>query len=186
MLSATPDTLNWYVIHTHPNQEERANSNLRALGLETLSPKRPVNRYNEFTGQLIHIVRPLFPSYIFARFKFNEMYHRIRFTRGVHSLVCFNNSATPVDEEIVNLVRLRIGSDGLVKMSEDLKAGDQVVINEGRFRSLGGVFEREMPDSDRVRILLNAVNFQGHIVVNKALVSKVSHEERTLPQRCVA
>jgi hypothetical protein len=30
------------------------------------------------------------------------------------------------------------------------------------------------------------VNFQGHIVVNKALVSKVSHEERTLPQHCVA
>jgi transcription antitermination factor NusG len=100
--------------------------------------------------------------------------------------VCFNNNATPVDEEIINLIRSRIGSDGFVKMSEDLKAGDRVVINEGRFQNLGGVFEREMPDADRVRILLNAVSFQGHIVVNRALVSKVSPPERTSPQQRVA
>jgi transcription antitermination factor NusG len=186
MSGATADTLNWYVVHTHPNQEERSNSNLLSYGLETVSPKQRVNRYNQFTGQLIHFSKPLFPSYIFACFRFNEMYHRIRFTRGVHSLVCFNNMPTPVDEEIINLVRSRMGSDGFVKMSEDLKAGDRVVINEGRFQNLGGVFEREMPDADRVRILLNTVSFQGHIVVNKALVSKVSTPERTSPQQRVA
>jgi transcriptional antiterminator RfaH len=182
MLSATGDTLNWYVVHTHPNQEERTNSNLRTFGLETLTPKLRVNRYNQFTGQSIRIVKPLFPSYIFARFRFNELYHRIRFTRGVQSLVCFNNSPTPVDEEIVDLVRSRIGSDGFVKTIEELKAGDEVVINEGRFQNLYGVFEREMPDAARVRILLSAVNFQAHVVVNRALVSKVSPEERSLPQ----
>jgi transcription antitermination factor NusG len=186
MSGATADTLNWYVIHTHPNQEERTDGNLRSYGLETLNPKQRVTRYNQFTGQPICMARPLFPTYIFAWFKFNEVYHRIRFTRGVHSLVCFNNNATPVDEEIINLIRSRIGSDGFVKMSEDLKAGDRVVINEGRFQNLGGVFEREMPDADRVRILLNAVSFQGHIVVNRALVSKVSPPERTSPQQRVA
>jgi hypothetical protein len=31
-----------------------------------------------------------------------------------------------------------------------------------------------MPDSDRVRILLNTLNFQAHIVVDRALVNKVS------------
>ena len=102
--------------------------------------------------------------------------------RGVHSLVCFNDSATPVDEEIINLIRSRIASDGFVKLGEDLKAGDRVVINDGRFQNLGGVFEREMQDTERVQILLNAVHFQGHIVVDKALVTKVSPPERTSRQ----
>ncbi len=174
MSSAIGDSLNWYVVHTHPKQEERTGSNLRTLGLETLTPKLRGNRYNEFTGQLIHAVKPLFPSYIFARFKFNELYHRIRFTRGVHSLVCFNNNPTPVDEEIIALIRSRIGDDGFVKTMEELKPGDEVRINEGRFQNFCGVFEREMPDSDRVRILLNAVSFQAHVVVNRELVTKVS------------
>jgi transcription antitermination factor NusG len=92
----------------------------------------------------------------------------------------------PIEEEIVYMIRSRMGTDGFVKMGEDLKAGDRVVINDGRFQNLSGIFERETGDADRVQILLNAVNFQGHIVVNKALVSKVSPPEGTSGERRVA
>ena len=179
MSAAIEDTLSWYVIHTHPKQEERTNSNLQAFGLETLSPKLLVNKYNQFTGQRTRVVKPLFPGYIFSRFGFEQWYHRIRFTRGVHSLICFNNSPTPLDDEIVNLVRSRIGSDGFVKTGEDFKLGDQVVINDGRFQNLCGIFERELPDADRVRILLSTIGFQAHVVVDRNLVSKASAEERS-------
>ena len=175
------DTFNWYVVHTHPKQEERANSNLQSWALETLSPKLRVNKYNEFTGQLTRLVKPLFPGYIFARFKFNDMYHRIRFARGVHSLVCFCNKPVPVDDEIVNMIRSRMGNDGFVKTTDDLKAGDEVIINEGRFQNLCGVFERELPDTERVRILLSTIGFQAHVVVNKNLVSKFSTAQRPSP-----
>jgi hypothetical protein len=36
-----------------------------------------------------------------------------------------------------------------------------------------------MPETDRVRILLNTVNFQAHIVVDRALVNKVTPEKRS-------
>jgi transcription antitermination factor NusG len=85
-----------------------------------------------------------------------------------------------LDEEVVDLVRSRIGKDGFVKTTQDLKAGDEVVITEGRFRKLRGVFERELPDTVRVRILLKAIGFQGHVVVNRNLVSKVAREDRVL------
>jgi transcription antitermination factor NusG len=65
-----------------------------------------------------------------------------------------------------------------VKDFEPLQAGDEVVINDGRFQNFYGVFEREMSDSDRVSILLNTVNFQAHIVVDRSLVKKVSQEAR--------
>ena len=179
MATGIENTLSWYVVHTHPKQEERTNSNLQAWGLETLNPKLRVKKYNEFTGHVTRIAKPLFPGYIFTRFKFYDMYHRIRFARGVHSLICFNNKPTPLDEEVVQLIRSRIGSDGFVKTAQDLKAGDEVIINEGRFQNLCGVFERELPDADRVSILLSTIGFQAHVVVDKSLVSKVSAEQRS-------
>ena len=174
--TAIEDTVSWYVVRTHPKQEERASSNLQAWGLETLTPRLLVNKCNQFTGQLSRVVKPLFPSYIFARFRFNDLYHKIRFSRGVHSVVCFNDRPTPVDDEIIDLIRSRIGTDGFVKTFPELKAGDQVVINDDRFQKLHGVFEREMQDSDanRVTILLSSVSFQAHIVVDRASVSKIS------------
>lgn len=174
MSEANANILNWYVVHTHPQQEERASLNLRYWGIETLTPKVRVNRHNEFTNKPIRMAKPMFPSYIFGRFRYNAEYHRVRFTRGVHSVVTFTGTPTPVEDEIIDLIRSRIGMDGLVKTLEELKAGDEVMFKGGRFKDLRGVFDREMQDSERVRILLNTVNYQAHVVVDRAVVQKFS------------
>lgn len=186
MTTATANNLSWYVIHTHPKQEDRASGNLLTAGLEMLNPKLRVTKYNEFNGKPTRMVRPLFPGYIFGCFRYNESYHRVRFTRGVHSLISFNNEPTIVDEEIIELIRARVDKDGFVKKLDELKAGDEVRISDGRFQNLCGVFEREMPDSDRVSVLLNAVSFQFHVVVDRGLLSKVTHEEREVVKHRVA
>lgn len=186
MLNAYADTLSWYVLHTNAKQEERTASNLNAWGVETLYPKLRISKANQFTGKLTPLVKPLFPGYIFSRFKFDELYHKVRYTRGVHSLVCFNGTPTPVDDEIINLIQSRMGSDGFVKPLDELKAGDKVVINDGRFQTLCGVFEHEMEDADRVSILLNTVSFQAHVVVDRALVKKVSPEKQLHAQHAFA
>ena len=173
MSTATGDSFSWYVVHTRPKQEDRTSINLKTLGIETLSPKLRVNKFNEFSGKLTQIVKPLFPGYIFSRFRYNQNYHQVRYTRGVHSLVSFNNQPSIVADEIIELVRSQMGSDDFVK-TDELKPGDPVVINNGRFQNFRGVFERGMPDSDRVRILLNTVNFQAHVVVDRALVNRVA------------
>jgi transcriptional antiterminator RfaH len=184
MSRANGDSLSWYVVHTHPKQEDRTESNLRNWGIETLAPKLKVNKFNEFSGKLTQLVKPLFPGYIFSRFRYNQLYHRVRYTRGVHSLVCFDNQPIPVADEIIELVRLQIGGDGFVKLDE-LKPGDKVIINNGRFQNFCGVFEQGMPDSDRVRILLNTVTFQAHVVVDRAVVKKIS-DKRAPAQHTLA
>lgn len=177
MSEASGDILSWYVVHTHPQQEERASVNLRTWGIETLTPKVRVNKYNEFTNKLTRLSKHMFPSYIFSRFRYNAEYHRVRFTRGVHSVLTFTGTPTPVEDEIIDLIRSRIGPDGFVKTLEELeelRAGDRVIIKDGRFKDFYGVFDRELQDSERVRILLNTVNFQAHVVVDRALVHKCS------------
>lgn len=161
----------WYVLRTHPKQETRAEGNLRAWNIETFNPQIKERRENRFTGEFF-VVRPLFTSYIFARFDLNSLYHKVRFTRGIHSLVCFADGPIPVDEEIINTIRSRTGKDRFVRVGVSLSPGDQVMIKEGPLRGFTGVFEREMKESERVMILLNTINYQARVQVNKNLLKK--------------
>jgi transcription elongation factor/antiterminator RfaH len=164
----------WYAIHTHPKQEERAHCNLQAWGIESLHPKLRERRLNPFTGAPIFLSKPLFPRYIFARFDAGSQLHKISFTRGVHSVVSFNAMPAPIDDEIIALIMSRMTDQGFVRINDDLKAGDRVIIKEGPLKSLIGIFEREIKDSDRVSILLEAVSYQGRMVVERDQVRKAS------------
>ncbi|HSE17868.1 MAG TPA: transcription termination/antitermination NusG family protein [Pyrinomonadaceae bacterium] len=164
----------WYVLHTHLKQEERANENLRSWGVETLHAKLRTRRYNEFTGATTYITQPLFPRYLFARFNAREQLPKIQFTRGVHYVVCFGESPAPVDQVIIDIVRDRIDENGFVKEDDELKLGDKVVVSAGPLRNLMGIFERAVKGSDRITILLTAIEYQGRLVVNRDIVQRAA------------
>ena len=155
------DNREWYVVHTHLKQEERANDNLKSLGIETLHAKLRTHRYNEFTGVPTYITQPLFPRYIFAKFNAREQLRKIRFTRGVHNVVCFGENPASVDQEIIDIIRARIDENGFVKANDELKPGDKVVISAGPLRNLIEIFEREVEGTERSMILLTAIGYQG-------------------------
>ena len=163
----------WYAIQTHPQQEERTDSNLRAWGLETFNPKLKVRRSNQI-GRPVHVTKPLFPQYIFARFNANRLLGKVNFTRGVRKVVSFGNRLAPIDEQVIDLMRSKVDEDGFVKISEDLKAGDNVVVKDGLLEGLSGVFERKLKGSDRVRIMLTTIGYQGYMVVDREQLKKVS------------
>lgn len=164
----------WYVVHTNPKQEDRADSNLRVWGVETLHPKLKTRRINEFTGAPTYITKPLFPRYIFAKFDARKQLAKISFTRGVHHVVSFGAQPTPVEEEIIQLISARIDENGFVKIGDDLKQGDKVVIKAGPLRDFEGVFERELNDNERISVLLTTISYQGRVVVNRELLERAS------------
>jgi transcription elongation factor/antiterminator RfaH len=164
----------WYLVQTHPRQEDRAESNLKSFGIETLAPRFKDRRRNFYTGEATLHEMPLFPSYIFARFIANDLYQKIRYTRGIRRLIGFGDFPTVVDEEIIAAIQSRIGDDGFVRINEDLKPGDKVIIRDGPLRTFAGIFEREMNSADRVRILILTVSYQAHIEIERDMVKKVS------------
>lgn len=167
------DISQWYVVHTNLRQEERADSNLRAWGVETLHPKLKTRRLNEFTGAPTYITKSLFPRYIFAKFNASKQLAKISFTRGVHDVVSFGGKPVSVDEDIIQVVNSRIDQNGFVEMGE-LKRGDKVVIKAGPLRDFEGIFEHQLQDSERITILLTTVSFQGRLVITKDLLEKVN------------
>jgi transcriptional antiterminator RfaH len=168
------ETPQWYVVHTHPKQEERAEGNLKAWGVKTFYPKFREPRYNQFTGARTYLIKSLFPKYFFAWFSASEMLHKVCFTRGVHNVVSFGNGPMPVGDEIITIIQSRIDADGFVQLEDEIKIGDRVTIKDGPLRSLIGVFDREIKNSDRVMILLTTLSYQGCVLIEKDRVVKTA------------
>ncbi|HEV2708309.1 MAG TPA: transcription termination/antitermination NusG family protein [Pyrinomonadaceae bacterium] len=169
----TQERLGWYVIHTKHKQEDRAENNLRAWGVETFNPKLKTRRTRAGSSSVV-VGKPLFPQYIFARFDPTHMLHKITFTRGVHEVVRFGEQTIPLDNEMIAIMRMRVGDDGFIKIGEEFKAGDTVLVKDGPFRNFIGIFERELKESERVRILLTTVSFQSHIVLERDSIKKIA------------
>lgn len=168
----------WYAIHTKPKQERRAEMNLRAWNIEAFAPKVRARRRGRPQNGSLYMEKPLFPRYLFARFDVKTYSHRVIFTRGVHNIVRFGDSPIPVDDQIIEIIQLRVGEDGFVRVGEKLECGDRVMIQEGPFKSLIGIFEGGVGEAERIRILLTAISYQAHITIEKDLVRKAPPESR--------
>jgi len=173
MINGFDDVLRWYVVKTQPKQEVRAECNLRVWGINTFLPKATERYTNTLTGVSSNVIRPLFPRYLFAQFQVPHSLRRVCFTRGVHSVVSFGTGPTSIDDEIIELIQLRVGEDGLVRLDEDLNEGDQVMINGGPLQHLTGVFQHDIKGTDRVAILLTAISYQGRVIIERDLVKKI-------------
>lgn len=162
----------WYAVHTHPKQEARAEANLLAWRVETFFPKYLSRRRLEFRAEPIHTAAPLFPGYIFARFNVETMFHNVRYTRGVHSIVSMGDRPVPIDDGVISMIMSRRGADGFIRLGDEINPGDEVVVRDGAFSGFEGVFERRMKASERVSILLKTVTYQFRVVLPDAAVIK--------------
>lgn len=176
-ISQTVSNSQWYAIHTHLCQENRAEANLRAWNLETFYPKIKHQRRNEFSGAITYFTKPFFQRYLFARFELEKWLHKVCFTRGVKSVVGFGGVPSSVEDEVIDFFRQRADDKGFIKLGEAFKVGDKVMLKGGMLNSLVGVFEREMNDSERVMILLQTIKYQGHIIVAKDSICKLATKE---------
>ena len=173
--AVTIDPPLWYAIHTRPKQENRAEGNLRAWNVETFLPRIRDARFNEFSGKPTYIVKPLFPGYLFARFRVNNLLHKVRYTRGVHGVLCVGDTPASISDHVIDIITAQMDGEGFIKIGDELKPGTKVLIQAGPFKGFTGIFERETNDTDRIKILLDSVRYQAHIEVKKSLVKPVSN-----------
>ncbi len=144
----------WFVAHTKPRQEERAESNLRTLGIETFLPMtRELGRRRSRRSR----VAPFFPSYLFVKCDVTAMLHKITYTRGVHRMLGTVEGPQPIDPQIIDSIRERVGDDGLVRVETSFKAGDVVRVTAGPLEDFSGVFQAYRKPSERAEILLRTV-----------------------------
>jgi transcriptional antiterminator RfaH len=164
--------MNWYVIQTKPNKEADAGAYLNDKGLETLDPL--METFSMRNGKITKENKPLFPGYIFGRFALDSDYSLVRWARGVKKILSFGGYPVPISESVVELIRARTDSAGVVRNTHSFTPNDVIRIKAGPLRDLLGIFERWMPDQERVRILLNLVGYQPTIELHCSMLEKVA------------
>lgn len=147
----------WYLVKTKALNENRVFTRLTGAGYDVLFPKfrKKSRRYKDVID-----VRPIFPTYLFVCFRGEEL-KTIKYTHGVARVICFGIDPQEVGEEIVDAIRERMDPEGFVKLEPrriELSPGQKVKIGEGPFAGLDAIFLEELPDRERVVLLLDAVS----------------------------
>jgi len=147
----------WYLVKTKALNETRVHTRLTGAGYDVLFPKirRKSKRHRG-----VFEMRPLFPTYLFVRFHGDEL-KTIKYTHGVARVICFGPEPHEVGEEIIAAVRERMNEEGIVQLETrkvTCSPGQRVKIGEGLFAGLDAIFLEELPDRERVVLLLDAVS----------------------------
>lgn len=157
--------INWFVIQTKQSKEDLAATYIKRLGVEVYQPEITKNR--PIYGERKPLTNPLFPTYIFARFIPNLYLHQIKYARGVRRVVSAGEMPLPVAEQIIQVLRQRV-SENKNEISPGIyKPGNYVEIRSGLLCGLRGIFEKELSDRQRVTLLLESVEYQARILIEK-------------------
>lgn len=149
----------WYAIHTKPQQEFRAHENLSNQGYQVFLPTCQVEIIQK--NRLITHTQALFKRYLFiALDDVNSNWMPIRSTRGVHQLLVWPISKTPivVKDELIEVLKQQ---DKQLRQVNLFQAGQILNIVDGALKGMQGLFERlyTMADGDLRAYLL--IDFLG-------------------------
>lgn len=159
---------NWYLVYTKPKNEDIVSQKFIDAGFQVLNPK--LKERKVYRRKLQDITSPLFPCYIFVKFDGIEDYRLVKYTRGVKTIVGTPGALNIVAEEVINSVTSRM-KDGVVTLDpQEFKPGESVIIKAGPFEGFNAIFEKGLKNSERVSILLGAIN--ARTVVDRALIEK--------------
>ncbi len=161
----------WFVVNTKPKNEDRAANNFLSGGIEVLAPKLRLRKYKD--GRFIYVIEPMFPSYIFVKFHPVDDYILVKYTRGVKTIVNFGGKIVPLHDEFIEYIKDKL-EDGVATIQpKGFKKGEKIVIKDGPFKGLSGIFEKELDGKERVAILLDGINFSAKMEIDKGLIVSV-------------
>jgi transcription elongation factor/antiterminator RfaH len=158
----------WFLAHTRPRSELKAEFHLRAQGFTTYVPQfRKTIRH---ARQLRTTLAPLFPRYLFLILDLErDRWLSVRGTIGVSSLVDCDGRPLPVPIGIVESLIAR--TDGNVTtLDACLVEGQSVRILSGPFVDFVGTLER-LDDGGRVRVLLEMMGTAVPVALHRSALS---------------
>ena len=164
--------MKWYIAKTKPKKEDFATIHLANQGFPVYLPKSRARRF--FKSKITQVIQPLFPSYLFVQIGSELGFHYVQNTRGINSIVKFGRHIPPIDASFIQMLKEK-EKEGLIHLQpRKYKKGNPVEIIEGPFKGLQGVFDQTLKGIDRVRILLNAIEFQASIVIHPLSIASAS------------
>lgn len=152
-------SLSWYVLHSKPNREDFLFSNLKNRGIEVYFPRLRVEPKNSRSRKII----PFFPGYLFVKVDLEATpLSSLAYIPGTNRVISFDHEPAIVSEEIIQTIKRNVDkiNENPKLHHQEIKQGDQVIIEEGPFEGYEAVFDTRLEGSERVRLLVKLLRGQ--------------------------
>lgn len=146
----------WFAVRCKPGKECTARYELERQGLAVYLPQELKLIRHARKMEKVH--RAFFPGYLFLHLAPHERkWTSIRSTPGVLCAVHFGLSYPHVPEQIILTLKEHEDNDGFIREGKDsvspFKPGERVVVREGQFSGVEGLFVSRNGD-ERAMVLL--------------------------------
>ena len=158
----------WFLVHTQPKSERKAEMHLGAQGFRTHLPT--IQKTIRHARQLRTVRAPLFPRYLFLILDpERDRWLSVQSTVGVSSLFTCDDRPIPVPEGIVETLIENTDEANLTLFTRGLVAGQSVRILTGPFADFVGTLER-LDDAGRVRVLLDMMGTAVPVALRRSAI----------------
>ncbi len=165
----------WFCVKSRPRQESVAARNLATLGgVEVLMPRVRRRRLGHDGPK--HVVEPLFPGYLFARYEPEECHGPVRSTRGVLHVVSKAGQAVKVEDSVIAEL-LGMGPDATLTLEDPQpEVGKRVRIIRGVLEGGEGEVLRLASPQRRIAILMTLLGSEQPVELSLDDVESVPDE----------
>jgi transcription elongation factor/antiterminator RfaH len=158
----------WFLAHTQPKSEWKAELHLGAQGFRTYLPQ--IQKTIRHARQLRTVRAPLFPRYLFVILDLErDRWLSVRSTVGVSHL--YTQDSRPVPAPVGIVEALIEASDGnLTRLDTGLVKGQRVRILSGAFANSVGTLER-LDEAGRVKVLLEMMGTTVPVALHRSALA---------------
>ncbi len=155
----------WYVLHTKSRFENVVNEGLLGKEKEVYLPKLLVRSKRRDRKAMIRV--PLFPGYLFVKTDLNPHDHLdILKTVGAVRLIGDKSGPIPVPDNTIDSLKIMVDADQMVATGNRFKEGDRVIVVNGPFTGVSGIFVR-YKGGGRVVVNIDALGQSASVEVGE-------------------
>jgi transcription elongation factor/antiterminator RfaH len=154
----------WFLVHTLPRSEGRAEVHLRAQSFRTYLPQ--ISKTIRHARRFRDVQAPLFPRYMFLILDLSrDRWLSVRSTVGVSALVTCEGRPVPVPAGVVEAL-ISSYDQTLERLDFGLARGQSVRILSGPFADLIGTLDR-LDAGGRTRVLLEIMSTAVPVTIDR-------------------
>lgn len=135
----------WYLVYCKRGDQKRAQQHLENQGVECFYPQIEVEK--SVRGKEKRVKEPLFPSYIFVRFDYEQgpSFTTVRSTRGVVDFIKFGVRPHEVQGDLVFELKEfeKCCSNEVEDCCVEFESGQVVKIQSGQFAGVEAIFDQK-------------------------------------------
>lgn len=153
----------WFCVRVEGRREHLAAMNLaKRTRVEAFAPRIRMRRERK-KGGVGMLTEPLFPGYLFARFKYPEQVRHVVSTTGVLGLVAFGGPPPRLADDTIAYLRQHTEQSSPTSTSPVFEEGEWVRVAGGCFRGTEGRVREFDLRRERVCVLLSLLGHEVEI-----------------------